>query len=550
MRKKARRQGEIENLGVTMSKSLGKTTWKRYAGFRLRGSESGKLAAAKAVHCRVQNGVISRGLGITEVYGEALLPIACMPKEDILRVYVLDIETNGEAKKAWFVLGQDGVMYQRADDGSFVAKAVMGRTANFAVAHDVDGNVKVVAVGKRGAFLVDGEEWSALTLGSSEADEASAAALRLAENVASVAASQAAAVFGSAADMDSAAVAVVSENAAANGGGGTEENGATSGSVSDSENDEKIENGATMYALNGNLTGFAGAVCFYKNRVWLAEGVHKIWYGSPETPWDFSAEKGGGFVYLPLGKGEIFALVGYAECVFAFCERGIWRIAPDGLGERFSVREVSVCFGRIVPNTVVRVGGEIFFLTNDGVCRFDGTRAEMVARDMEILPFILREDNHCAAVGEYYVVEYLDNRLHEVRTVAVREDGEDGYDLDCLVGLQACDGGAVCATDGYFLWLRTDGRLPQGAKACFESVESDLGLRGRKVLKTLELDAEGSFSVEVFNGKTWRKKDVRNARGRVVWKVFERAERFAFRFTFADDARIKSMALELEQIAE
>lgn len=479
-----------------MSKSLGKTTWKRYAGFRLRGSESGKLTAVKAVHCRVHNGEICCGLGVTEVYGEALLPIACMPKEDVLRAYVLDVETDGVAKKAWFVLGQDGVMYQRADDGSFAAKAVMGRTANFAVAHDVDGNVKVVAVGKRGAFLVDGEEWSALMLGSSEAAEASVAALRLAKNAA------------------------------------------------------EYENGTTMYALNENLTGFTGAVCFYKNRIWLAEGVHKIWYGSPETPWNFSAEKGGGFVYLPLGKGKILALVGYADCVFAFCERGVWRIAPDGLGERFSVREVGVCFGGIVPNTVARVGGKIFFLTNDGVCRFDGNRAEMVARDMEILPFILREDNHCAAVGEYYVVEYLDNRLHEVRTVAVREDGEDGYDLDCLVGLQACDGGAVCATDGYFLWLRTDGRLPQGAKACFESAESDWGLRGRKVLKRLELDAEGSFSVEVFNGKTWRKKDVRNARGRVVWKIFERAERFAFRFTFADDARIKSVAVELEQIAE
>lgn len=310
-------------------------------------------------------------------------------------------------------------------------------------------------------------------------------------------------------------------------------------------------NGA--YRIDGEqwtaLTEFGkgAAVCFMKNRVFMAEKCGKLWYGNPEEPWDFtSSYDEGGYVYLPLNKGDVVDMAEYGEGLYIFFQRGIVRLKPDGLARNFQVTEIPYSGGEIFSQSVGICGNWIFFLSENGICRFDGKEVEQVGRFLGLKPRKSNPQCSHATVGEYYVLKYFDESHWLKRTVALRADGKDGYFLCNYTGMNDCNRIPICSVGTKCAVLKLGGDLPSDEARSFTSrrVEFD---GGRKThLKSVTLYGEGCFTFEVFDGADWHSWEVEDVLMKTTLKIGVRGEAFQFRFVLDKEARVERIVLEAE----
>ena len=291
------------------------------------------------------------------------------------------------------------------------------------------------------------------------------------------------------------------------------------------------------------------AVCFSKNRVFVGEKPCKLLYGNPELPWDFtSSYDEGGYVYLPLNKGNIVDIIEFGDSVYVFFQRGIMRLKPDGLARNFQVSETEYFGGEIFGGSVGVCGNWIFFLTENGICRFDGKQAEIVSRFLSVEP--LKNGQSCshATVGEYFVLQYEDESWGGKRTVALRADGKDGYYLSDFKALNECNRMPICSVDNYFATLRMGGALPSGEEYVFSTGRLDFGRAGRKHLKSMTLYGEGCFDVEVIHDWERTRFEVEDLPVKVSFKVGISAEEFSLRFLLDKGAKVRRVELEYERM--
>lgn len=291
------------------------------------------------------------------------------------------------------------------------------------------------------------------------------------------------------------------------------------------------------------------AVCFSKNRVFVGEKPCKLLYSNPEAPWDFtSSYDEGGYVYLPLNKGNIVDITEYGDSVYIFFQRGIMRLKPDGLARNFQLSETEYFGGEIFGGSVGVCGNWIFFLTENGICRFDGKQAETVGRFLGVTP--LKDGQTCAhaTVGEYFVLQYEDESWGGKRTAALRSDGKDGYYLSDFKALNECNRMPICSVDNYFATLRMGGALPSGEECVFLSGRLDFGTAGRKYLKSITLYGEGCFSFEVIHDWKTTRFEVEDLPMKGSFKIGISAEEFSLRFLLDKGAKVRRVELEYERI--
>lgn len=297
--------------------------------------------------------------------------------------------------------------------------------------------------------------------------------------------------------------------------------------------------------------GNGAAVCFTKNRVFLAEKPCKLWYGNPEEPWDFtSSYDDGGYVYLPLNKGDIVDMAEYGDGVYIFFQRGIMRLKPDGLARNFQVSEIPYSGGEIFEGSVGVCENWIFFLSENGICRFDGKEVEQVGRFLGVKP--KKDDVRCAhaTVGEYYVLKYMDKELWLERTVALRADGKDGYFLSNYTGLNESNRIPICSVGVDYARLKLGGDLPNGEERTFMSERVEVGGAGKKLLKSVTLYGEGCMTFEVLDGYEWKTWEIEDLPMKTTLKIGVRAEDFQFRFVVDKEAKLERMVLEVEQLED
>lgn len=291
------------------------------------------------------------------------------------------------------------------------------------------------------------------------------------------------------------------------------------------------------------------AICFSKNRVFLGERPCKLLYGNPELPWDFtSSYDDGGYAYLPLNKGNIVDITEFGDSIYIFFQRGIMRLKPDGLARNFQLSEAEYSGGEIFAKSVGVCGNWIFFLSENGICRFDGNKVERVGRFLGITPSKSRQNCAHATVGEYFVLRYFDELLWMKRTVALRADGNDGYFLSDFTALNECNRTPLCAVGTRLATLKLGGNLPDGEKRVFESDFISLGGEGKKYLKSVTFYGEGCFAFEVFDGEAWTAFEIEDMIQKKTLKIGLHAEDFRFRFIIHKEAKLRRLVVEYERM--
>ena len=315
----------------------------------------------------------------------------------------------------------------------------------------------------------------------------------------------------------------------------------------------------------GSADKGCGALCFYKNRVFLGERPCKILYSDPETPWDFSPTYDeGGYVLLPMDKGEMVGAVGFGDCVYFFFERGVVSLNPDGLARNFKLTDVAYSGGEIFAGSMGVCGNYLFFLSENGICRFDGKEVVTVGGFLGVCPERGGQVCDHATVGDYFVVRYQEKESRAMRTAVLRADGGDGYFISDYAGLNECDRQPLCVVGAYFCTLTQGGDLPADEKREFVSELVDFGdilagysegfdWRGgymgkAKKLKTLTLYGEGCLQVEVHDGKEWHAWEIEDLPQKLTLNIGLRGEAFRFRFVLEKDAKVRGMALQAEAL--
>ena len=325
-----------------------------------------------------------------------------------------------------------------------------------------------------------------------------------------------------------------------------------------------VADAGTWYRLEESTAGNGcGALCFYQNRIFVGETPCKILYSDPETPWDFTPTYDeGGYVLLPMDKGKMVGAVAYGGSVYFFFERGITALKPDGLARNFKLSDVAYAGGEIFAGSMGVCGNYLFFLSENGICRFDGKRVENVGDFLHVYPERGGQVCDHANVGGYFVLRYRERDGIVFRTVALRADGQDGYEMSEYAGLNECDRLPLCAVDNYFCVLTQNGDLPAGEKRAFTSALVDFGdcvsgfslgfgrkggyVGKMKSLKTVTLYGGGCFTFEVYDGSSWHTWEIEDLPQKLTLNVGVRSEAFRFRFILDKDAHVDGMILQAE----
>ncbi len=290
-------------------------------------------------------------------------------------------------------------------------------------------------------------------------------------------------------------------------------------------------------------------VCVFKNRVFCVLEPFTVAYSSALVPWDFNESiDDGGRISFPSEGGKIVALVPFDEAVYVFYEYGVSRIDMAGRARDFSLKRIGYSGGRIFGDTVgvCSVGGEkIFFLAEDGLYRFDGKSAKRICENLAIEP--LRATQVCAhgvSDGKYFV-QYLDKSGTE-RAVAVDAEQEEGYYFFTTEGLSSDRGKTFCRYEGLPHVLHARGELAIDEEYLFEAMGLQFGVAGKKALKELTFEGEGTMRVAVDNGRRWREVSLRFVDGRASWNPRMRGENFCLRFRLKKGACVRAVIAKVE----
>lgn len=122
----------------------------------------------------------------------------------------------------------------------------------------------------------------------------------------------------------------------------------------------------------GNLVDIDDTIQPYRVR-WSA-------FNNPTAPWVTDIGRQSGYVDMPSRYGEVTGIFGNRFDLI-FQKHGISRVWFSGGATVFSKEVIEDERGCPAPNSIVRVGGHVYFLASDGFCRTDGSGVEVVSSD-------------------------------------------------------------------------------------------------------------------------------------------------------------------------
>lgn len=293
------------------------------------------------------------------------------------------------------------------------------------------------------------------------------------------------------------------------------------------------------------------AVAYFKNRLFIGVGPCTLVYSNPETETAFT-ETGdnSGRISFSERMGKIEAIRALGNFLYVLFEYGIVRLDVGGGGRDFKVTILTYAGEKIFGRSACVCGNAIFFLTEGGVYRFDGTReiAEKVCEGLRIKP--LKSTQLCgrASVDGKYMVRYLDESDTK-RVAVITADGKSGYytggDLD---GLWGNDGKAYCRVDNMIQYVDPSGDLPSGEEYRFVTRWLDFGSSKKKTLRTLRFEGSGSFTLTVENGKKSKEKKIQFVDGKAEIRLDDAGTLFRLRFVLDKGAEVSKMAAETETL--
>lgn len=254
------------------------------------------------------------------------------------------------------------------------------------------------------------------------------------------------------------------------------------------------------YLLSANSEArrvFDGAACgcVYGERLFFADGQTLRWT-KPLSPTETEiALRGAGNVELPSFAGDIHTLVSFGGKVYAFRERGITCITAPGDELSFRAEEVLFAGGKIFAGTVRSCGGEVLFLTENGLYALGEGRCTRLSGCGDAL-LDLSGTVTATAGGKYYATARF---MGERCIWCVEPDVRRGHLIRMRAEQLAGGQELAFAEEGKLLALSSERGLPamRRCECVLRTEQSFLGLSSRnKFLDGITVEGEGNFRVE------------------------------------------------------
>ena len=142
-------------------------------------------------------------------------------------------------------------------------------------------------------------------------------------------------------------------------------------------------------------------VAIFKNHVFLASGRNVI-FSSPYSTSDYTAASGGGIINV---THEITGLITFRDMLLIFTENSILQLTGSTIAD-FNVRPITDNLGCVHPDTIQEIGGDVIFLSPDGLRLVSGTERNddfglgVVSRGVqqEMKLFIENHSSFCSIV--------------------------------------------------------------------------------------------------------------------------------------------------------
>ena len=274
------------------------------------------------------------------------------------------------------------------------------------------------------------------------------------------------------------------------------------------------------------------AGCFLGERMFYGCKNGEIVYSKPSDPtMVMDSIEDGGRLYLPADSGEIVAMKGVGETVYAFCERAVYAVKTQAKANEFVVRRIAYDGGRIVKNGVAVLGDVVLILAEDGAYRMQN---DVIKKAFERLHFdrieVARGCEYGCFEGKATFSYYVYKRTGYARkSVTLYADGKSGYFTDVYTALSGGENGA------FFLKGNTLSAFggpyePFSTAPSFCARQTDLGVFGRKTLKKMRVYGTGEATLVVTCEQGQREYRLQFRKGVAEARLVESGFSFAFAF--------------------
>lgn len=292
-------------------------------------------------------------------------------------------------------------------------------------------------------------------------------------------------------------------------------------------------------------TGSAAA-CVFHERLFFAEKPFALRYSAPLDAARFtdSADEGG-YIELPSESGEIVDLEEWKEAIYIFRERGIEKLNAKGAARDFSRETLSYGGGKIFGGSIGKCGKGIVFLAEDGVYAFDGKEARRICTELSVRPLAGGQGIEHGAFAGRFLLRYTDAD-GEIKLLIFDEATEKAYFAFASVrGISETENGLLCFSDQKLRRFAADGELPTGEVCSFYAENTDFGVGGRKLWKTLSLKGKGSCLVEAENESEAKTFAFVFERGGAKVAPLLKGENFSLKIVLGDNSLISAAETEL-----
>jgi len=202
----------------------------------------------------------------------------------------------------------------------------------------------------------------------------------------------------------------------------------------------KVNNINKLYVYDGDVITiyedipYIFDICSFNDYICISvdDGLrNKVYFYNDTNPYNLIANLSNmQSVILPIDKGKILKLINFEDYLYVVCEYGIVKILCYKNQETFEIEDVYMGFSRIIENSVVVGGDNIFFTDDKAIYLFNGLTIKRINLNI----YFLFNDTYkfqgsaCFSGGKYYlatklgnysdgVIEYYDNQKNNALIV-------------------------------------------------------------------------------------------------------------------------------------
>ena len=289
----------------------------------------------------------------------------------------------------------------------------------------------------------------------------------------------------------------------------------------------------------------ANAACVFHERLFFIEKPFTVRYCAPLDSNDREENADdAGYIEFPSEEGELIGLKVLNETVYLFRERGIIKLDAKGAARDFSAELLPYGGERIFSGSIAACGERIFFLAESGVYAFEERKISRV--DVPVFPVRNGQVCECAAWDGKYFLRYADENGDFKVLILDSETREACFSVPSIRALSDTQSLLICLSENNICLADKDGDLPSGNLYAAYKENTDFGISGRKLWKTLTLDGEGACRIEVENEYEKRCFDGKFKDGKLSVRPLLKGERFSLRLYPQKATRFSGAAIVLD----